>query len=264
MKSVTVIPPTHPINSPTLDAREGCVIPSQDPKKFTSLRTSVPYPQPLVMTNVGAPLNAINTISLSLNRANGIDPNTWDVEHVIRSIFSLATNPVLLEGSLNLRDHSRVASPTPILPGGRSDEMQVLQVVEARDDLNKADRVVNKVAKREREVGDKLALTSDDLLGHLDKLKRGGGLEEEAVVFETEPSLRTGLHGAEDFLEVVISSDVANLLADMEEWWSAGSWLESAAVIIAHVEVIPLPDDSSSVPIVLHSHLPDLDAKFGW
>jgi hypothetical protein len=130
------------------------------------------------MTNIGAPLNAINTISLSLNRANGVDPNTWDVEHVIRSIFSLATNPVLLEGSLNLRDHSRVASPAPILPGGRSDEMQVLQVVEARDDLNKADRVVNKVAKREREVGDKLALTSDDLLGHLDKLKRGGGLEE--------------------------------------------------------------------------------------
>jgi len=216
------------------------------------------------MTNVGAPLNAINTISLSLSRANEVDPNTWDVEHVIRSIFSLATNPVLLEGSLNLRNHSRIISPVSILPGGGSDEVQVLQVVEASDDFDKADRVVNKVAKREHEVGDKLALTSDDLLGHLDKLKRGRGLEEEAVVFETEPSLRTGLHGAEDFLEVVISSDVANLLADMEEWWSAGSWLESAAVIIAHVVVIPLPDDSSSVPIVLHSHLPDLNANLSW
>lgn len=32
MQSVTIMPPIHPMNLPTLDAREGCVIPGQDPK----------------------------------------------------------------------------------------------------------------------------------------------------------------------------------------------------------------------------------------
>lgn len=215
------------------------------------------------MMNVGAPENTINTKDLGNPRTNKLSSDLWEREDIIWSILILTTDPLCSNCPFDLRRQSRIIGPMSVLCTAGSNKAQLPQVDEASDNLDEPRWVVNEITERKAKALDQFALAGDDLRDHLDKLACAGGLEEYSVVVKIEPGLRTGLHGAEGTREVVDCTDVAGLPVDLDEWRRWHQWLKSTAIVVAHVFIIPSPGESDSSLIVLHGHLPDLDAQLG-
>lgn len=151
-------------------------------------------------------------------------------------------------------------SPVLILGVVGSNEADLPQVMEAGNDFDETFWVVDEVTEREHDAFDQLALAADELPSRVHQLPCAAGLEEDLVVLKVEPSLGTGLHGAEGLLVVLSCTDGTSLLADLEECRSVTERVKSAAVVVALMLVIPSPSQSDGLGVVLEGHMPDLVA----
>ncbi len=155
------------------------------------------------MTNMCAPDDTVNAIELGQLVVKESSADERDGELIVGSILLLATVPTSRNCPLNLRCQFRIMSPVFVLGVLGSNKADLPQVNEAGNDLDESVWVVNEVAEREHKAFDQLALAADELFSRIDQLQCTPGLEKDLVILEVEPSLGTGLHGAEGLAVVV-------------------------------------------------------------
>ncbi len=199
------------------------------------------------MTNMCAPDDPVNAKALGHRRFKELSANTRERKLIVRSILLLATVPASLDCLLNLACQLPILSPVFVLGVVGSKKADLPQVDEAGNDLDETFWVVNEITEREHNAFDQLALAADDLLSRIHQLQCAGGLEEDLVVLKVEPSLGTGLHGAERLAVVVAYTHGTSLLADLKECGSSAEGVKSAAVVVALMLVIPSPSQSDDL-----------------
>jgi hypothetical protein len=172
-------------------------------EKTSKLLTASLVPNPLIMANICAPDDTINATALGHHRIEELSADKRDRELILRSILLLASGPTSLNCLLNLVCQFFILGPVFVLGVLGSNQADLPQVDEAGNDLDESVWVVNEVTEREHKAFDQLALAADELFSRIDQLQCAPGLEEDLVVLEVEPSLGTGLHGAEGLTVVV-------------------------------------------------------------